>query len=206
MFLEARLQTKPPNKPQSYLMLSPPLSATVLQEQLPKGSLRFKDEEPVHQVASESYKRYIRKKADRKINNRSAAALLAQLRSGNCLGLAHYKNRLDPAKSDINPRCEEEDETVGHWLGCPLEDHWKTTGTKALDVKTRNLMRIYGAQHPQGDVDRLYVSRRLGGRGLHSIEEVVKIESENAPTTFVEDTKDPEIMALKEHFIKERSC
>ena len=80
---------------------------------------------------------------------------------------------------------------------------WKTTETKALDVKTRKLMRIHGAQHPQGDVDRLYVSRRQGGRGLHSIEEVVKRE-ENALTTFVEDTKDPEIIALKEHFIKEK--
>ena len=79
---------------------------------------------------------------------------------------------------------------------------WKTTETKALDVKTWKLTRIHGAQHPQGDVDRLYVSRRQGGRGLHSIEEVVKRE-ENALTTFVEDTKDPENIALKEHFIKE---
>ena len=80
---------------------------------------------------------------------------------------------------------------------------WKNAETRALDVKTRKLMRIHGAHHPQGDVDRLYVSRRQGGRGLHSIEEVVKRE-ENALTTFVEESKEPEIIALKDHFIKEK--
>ena len=80
---------------------------------------RIKDEEPKHQVTSESYKGYIRKKADSQMTSRKEGALLAQLRSGHCLGLAHYKNRLDPTKSAICPRCEEEDETVRHWLGCP---------------------------------------------------------------------------------------
>ena len=72
-----------------------------------------------HQFAAESYEGYIRKKADRQITSRKEGALLARLRSGHCLGLAHYKKRLDPTKSAISPRCEEEDETVRHWLGCP---------------------------------------------------------------------------------------
>ena len=80
---------------------------------------------------------------------------------------------------------------------------WKKEETKALDVKTRKLMRIHGAHHPQGDVDRLYVSRSLGGRGLHSIEEVVSREI-NALTTFVKRSKDPEIIRLKDHFVKEK--
>jgi hypothetical protein len=80
---------------------------------------------------------------------------------------------------------------------------WKKGETRALDVKTRKLMRIHGAHHPQGDVDRLYVSRSLGGRGLHSIEEVVSREI-NALTTFVKRSKDTEIIRLKDHFVKEK--
>ncbi|XP_063689225.1 uncharacterized protein LOC134822247 [Bolinopsis microptera] len=80
---------------------------------------------------------------------------------------------------------------------------WNAGETKALDVKTRKLMRINGAHHPQGDVDRLYVSRQLGGRGLHSIEEVVKRE-ENTLTTYVVRSRDPELIALKDYFVKDK--
>ncbi|XP_063691257.1 uncharacterized protein LOC134823653 [Bolinopsis microptera] len=80
---------------------------------------------------------------------------------------------------------------------------WNAGETKASDVKTRKLMRINGAHHPQGDVDRLYVSRQLGGRGLHSIEEVVKRE-ENALTTYVVRSRDPELIALNDYFVKDK--
>jgi len=39
-----------------------------------------------------------------------------------------------------------------------------------MDRKTRELMTINRALHPRADVDRLYVSRREGGRGMVSIE------------------------------------
>ena len=81
--------------------------------------------------------------------------------------------------------------------------NWTAQELKALDTKTRKLMRINGAHHPQGDVDRLYVSRQFGGRGLHSIEEVVRRE-ENALTTFVKKSADPEIALLTEFFIKDK--
>ena len=42
---------------------------------------------------------------------------------------------------------------------------------QALDRKTRKLFTIYGALHPKSDVDRLYIPRREGGRGLISIED-----------------------------------
>ncbi len=80
---------------------------------------------------------------------------------------------------------------------------WTTQELKAMDTKTRKLMRIHGAHHPQGDVDRLYVNRCQGGRGLHSIEEAVKRE-ENALTTFVLRSKDPEIISLKSFFIRDK--
>ena len=81
--------------------------------------------------------------------------------------------------------------------------NWTAQDLKAMDTKTRKLMRINGAHHPQGDVDRLYVSRQLGGRGLQSIEEAVRRE-ENALTTYVKKSLDPEIVKLKEFFVKDK--
>ena len=39
-----------------------------------------------------------------------------------------------------------------------------------MDQRTRKLMTMHKALHSRDDVDRLYVSRREGGRGLASIE------------------------------------
>ncbi len=80
--------------------------------------------------------------------------------------------------------------------------NWTLTELRQLDRKTRNLLRLHRAHHPQGDVDRLYVSRQKGGRGLQSIEDVVRRE-ENAMTTFFSETSDPELVILKEYFVKE---
>ena len=46
---------------------------------------------------------------------------------------------------------------------------------QAIDRKTRKLFTIYGALHPKSDVDRLYIPRKGGGRGLVSIEDCVKL-------------------------------
>ena len=53
---------------------------------------------------------------------------------------------------------------------------WKEDELKAVDRKTRKMMTMYGAFHPKSDVDRLYVKRKDGGRGLISIERCVKEE------------------------------
>ena len=42
-----------------------------------------------------------------------------------------------------------------------------------MDQRTRKLMTIHKSLHPRGDVDRLYVSRKEGGRGFTSIEDSV---------------------------------
>ena len=42
-----------------------------------------------------------------------------------------------------------------------------------MDQRTRKLMTMHKALHPRGDVDRLCVSRKEGGRGLASIEDSV---------------------------------
>ena len=45
-----------------------------------------------------------------------------------------------------------------------------------LDWRTRKLMTIYGAHHPKADVDRLYLQRCEGGRGLLGLEDFVQVE------------------------------
>ena len=36
-------------------------------------------------------------------------------------------------------------------------------------------MTMHNALHPKSNVDRLYISRNEGGRGLHGVEEAVKL-------------------------------
>ena len=50
---------------------------------------------------------------------------------------------------------------------------------KVLDRKTRKLMTLYGALHPKRDVDRVYVARQKGGRGLICCQMCVKFEENN---------------------------
>ena len=42
-----------------------------------------------------------------------------------------------------------------------------------MDQVTRKLMTMHKALHPRDDVDRLFVSRKEGGRGIASIEDSV---------------------------------
>ena len=44
---------------------------------------------------------------------------------------------------------------------------------KQIDQRARKLMTMHKALHPRDDVDRLYVSRKEGGRGFASIENSV---------------------------------
>ena len=46
---------------------------------------------------------------------------------------------------------------------------------QAIDRKTRKLFTIYGALHPKSGVDRSYIPRKEGGRGLISIEDCAKL-------------------------------
>ena len=56
---------------------------------------------------------------------------------------------------------------------------WKSSELKKIDRKSRKTMTMYGAFHPKSDVDRLYMKRKEGGRGLSNIELVVKGEENN---------------------------
>ena len=53
---------------------------------------------------------------------------------------------------------------------------WTKNELEELDRKTRKLMSMYGAKHPKADVDRLYLKRCDGGRGLTGVEDCVQAE------------------------------
>ena len=46
---------------------------------------------------------------------------------------------------------------------------------EGIDRKTRKLFTIYGALDPKSDLERLYIPRKEGGRGLISIEDCVEL-------------------------------
>ena len=50
---------------------------------------------------------------------------------------------------------------------------WTRNELQQMDQRTRRLMTMYKALHPRDDIDRLYVSRKKGGRELASIEDSV---------------------------------
>ena len=47
---------------------------------------------------------------------------------------------------------------------------WTQKEIRKLDTQTRKLLTMYGALHPRADVDRLYIPRKVGGRGMINIE------------------------------------
>jgi hypothetical protein len=53
---------------------------------------------------------------------------------------------------------------------------WTKAELQQMDRKTRKHLTMYGTLHPKADVDRLYVQRYAGGRGLCSIEDMVEKE------------------------------
>ena len=57
------------------------------------------------------------------------------------------------------------------YLGAFLK--WTREELKQMDQRTRKLMTMHKALHPRDDVERLYVSRNEGGRGLPSIEDSI---------------------------------
>ena len=52
---------------------------------------------------------------------------------------------------------------------------WRKSELQAIDRKNRKLFTTYGALHHKSDVDRLYIPRKEGGRGLIFIEDCVEL-------------------------------
>ena len=68
--------------------------------------------------------------------------------------------------------------------------NWIQTEFQALDWKTRKKLSMYGALHVRDSVDRLYCSRREGGRELSRVCACVKAE-ENSLAYYVSQTLEP---------------
>ena len=56
---------------------------------------------------------------------------------------------------------------------------WRFDELKELDRKTRKFLTMHKGLHPKSDVNRLYVSRKEGGRGLVSCESTIRSEVNN---------------------------
>ena len=54
--------------------------------------------------------------------------------------------------------------------------NWRTEEIKIIDRKTRKILTMYKVHHPKADIDRLYVKRKEGGRGLVQSEATYKAE------------------------------
>ena len=52
---------------------------------------------------------------------------------------------------------------------------WRKSELQAIDRKTTKLFTIFGALHTKSDVERLYIPRKEGERGLISIEDCVEL-------------------------------
>ena len=52
---------------------------------------------------------------------------------------------------------------------------WRKSKMQPIDRGTRKLFTIHGALDPKSDVDRLYIPRKKGGRGLISIEDIIEL-------------------------------
>ena len=64
---------------------------------------------------------------------------------------------------------------------------WKAS--ELIDRKSRKTMTMYGGLHSKRDVDRLYVKREEGGRGLISVEHCIR-EEENSLEFYVANSKE----------------
>ena len=73
---------------------------------------------------------------------------------------------------------------------------WNTDELKSLDRRTRRFMTMHGALHPKSSIDRVYLSREMGGRGLISCEGCIRME-ENNLGWYVRNSIEPLIEGVK---------
>jgi len=74
---------------------------------------------------------------------------------------------------------------------------WTKKELKAIDVRVRKMMTMAGSFHQKGDVDRLYLPRKEGGRGLISVEDCVRME-EKSLGKYVRSSQESLFGAVKE--------
>ena len=73
---------------------------------------------------------------------------------------------------------------------------WRSDELKQINSRTRKIMTMHGALHPRADVDRLYVSRKKGGRGLKDIAEVIQREDRSLSEYVHKNEYDDPLLAV----------
>ena len=86
---------------------------------------------------------------------------------------------------------------------------WRADELRALDRKTRKLLTMYKGLHPKSDCDRLYIARKVGGRGLQSCEGTVRSEEnslgwylKNSNETLLEGVKYVDLLNFRDSTTK----
>ena len=74
--------------------------------------------------------------------------------------------------------------------------NWNQEQLQKLNRKTRKLLTIHGQHHPKADVDRLYVARRQGGRGLMQLEAALGVEITKL-VEYLDRKEDPEMQVVR---------
>lgn len=75
---------------------------------------------------------------------------------------------------------------------------WSLTDIKSLDIKTRKIMTMERLHHPKADVDRLYIPRASGGRGLIQLELTYKTTTTGLEV-YLRKTEDLLISIVRHH-------
>ena len=76
--------------------------------------------------------------------------------------------------------------------------NWHQKELQKLDRKTRKLLTIHGQHQPKADVDRLYVPRKHGGRGLMLLEAAHAVEITKL-VEYIDRKEDPLIHIVRTH-------
>jgi len=76
--------------------------------------------------------------------------------------------------------------------------NWHQEEMEKLDWKTRKLQTIHGQHQPKEDVDRLYVPRKQGGRGLMQLEAAHAVEITKL-VEYVDRKEDSLIQVVRTH-------
>ena len=73
---------------------------------------------------------------------------------------------------------------------------WNKDEIAKLDRRTRKIMTLYGAYYPKSYVNRIYLPRARGGRGLVSCERCIRSEGNNTGW-YVRNIIEPLLKAVK---------
>ena len=79
--------------------------------------------------------------------------------------------------------------------------NWKMSETRRLDTKTQQLLTIHRMHHPRADMNRMYLPRRIGGRGLSKLETAYK-STIIGLETYLRNTDDALLQLVLQHETK----